>query len=259
MGYFARHAMQASPAGQNGPGGKGKNVPVREQALETPDGLSAVLVLINRQQDGTVDQGKIHMTGWQIGTGCIPHPSGRRHCCDLQAGRPQPGLGGLKAVCLNIISARRRLAHSVTWSDKAGQIINMAIRVVMTKPLIKPDNLVDIETRPKGVFSLRLIPTRIPVRVQQALTSGHQSPGPIQLNRPALKDKIMCRERQSLSRSKRRSCLAVPRHDVFATPAIEPEAKPAQPVALPCNDGAGIPQPDIACGNPDQVNGPGAA
>jgi agmatine deiminase len=24
----------------------------------------------------------------------------------------------------------------VTWSDKAGQIINMAIRVVMTKPLI---------------------------------------------------------------------------------------------------------------------------
>lgn len=138
--------------------------------------------------------------------------------------------------------------------NKPGQIVDMSIRMVMIQTLIKPNHLVHSQLGPQHLLDHAFIAAGIAIGIEQALPGGDQPTGAIHVDRTAFEDKCMLPDTNPFFRRDRAGGLRIPRHDIFAAPAIEAEIERNQLGALLSHDGASIAKPNIAGRHTDKLH-----
>ena len=137
------------------------------------------------------------------------------------------------------------LADRMPRPGKAGNIVDMAVGMVVQQAIAQPDEVRHAQRTPDGRLDLVRRQVRIAVGIEQALARCQQPPFTIRIDGAAFQDQVVLSRVQPFMAGNRGRRFRVARHQIFPAPAIEAEQLCPAAVSLPGHDRPGVPQPDI--------------
>ena len=129
--------------------------------------------------------------------------------------------------------------------DETGDIVDMAICMVIEQAVAEPNELQYAERLGNRHLDLGLIHTRISVWIEQALSGCQQAACAVRINAPAFQNHRVLRNRNAFVLRNGRRRFRVAWHQVLSAPAIEAEGLRAARIARSCNDWPGVAHPDV--------------
>ena len=143
------------------------------------------MVFIDRHQNGAIGDGEVHMArrDWLA---LFPwYQARRRDGRHIKPGLTKRGFDFQQHILVRVVRARRHLAQRMAGPDKAGNIVDMAVGVVVQETIAQPDHFVDTQRRADAGLDLVRRQVRIAVRVKQALARGQQPALAVGIDSPA--------------------------------------------------------------------------
>ena len=238
--------MKAAPACQNRIGHDPDRLAPRKQRRNRRNPVDIMGRSENRHDHRMGRHDKVHIA-CRLNVPVPFDPPGRGHFdhFDAESARPRGGIGIDRGV--GIVRPGRARQRQPIGRDKPGQIVDMAIGVIVDQPLAQPQHPVKAEIARQPHFEIGARQMRIAIGIEQALFGRRDQPGAIAIERPAFEHPVGARRRQTDTRGKIGADCLIPRHQVFPAPAVEAE-QPRGPCARAIMDHQrpGIAQPDIA-------------
>ena len=109
-------------------------------------------------------------------------------------------------------------------ADEAGEIVDMAVGMVVEQPFAEPEQPLDAEVLAQPGLDLLAAHARIAVRVEQALLGGDGEAGAVDVDRAALQDPVAADRLDAGAFGQAQPDRVVALQLIFAAPAVEAEA-----------------------------------
>src|SRR5688572_15564470 len=164
-------AMEAAATGQDVVGAQADGLAGREQGLERMDCGLVILSAVERDDNRRIADVKVHVA--RRNDFAIPHDlawRGQSDEVELRVGKPPRRIledGGIRVA---LGSGRN---GDAAGRDEAGEVIYMAVRVIVEQSLAQPDELLETQVAGERFLNIGPVHAGIPIGVEQALLGGH--------------------------------------------------------------------------------------
>ena len=245
--------MERAAAGQDGLGGQRDDLAIREglfQRLARHIGCS--VVAIGGHHHGAVGDQEVHVAGRNRAFVLVQHQARRRDSqyTELTPRRVgharQIARRGVIDLGVGVVPPPGDGTGHDARRDEAGQVVHVSVCVVVQQAVAQPKHRLGANggLQRGGRDRLVLVPGRVAVRVQQALAGGQHRPLPVMIQRPALHDEVVPRQRHARMFADLTGDPFVARHVIFPAPAVELERRRRR--RSRAEDRPGVAQPDVA-------------